>query len=65
MSDHEAAHRWQERHVYVRLPRCPRCDGIDLATNGTLTKAKPEPGVVRSQSKRCRDCGHTFQVHFE
>lgn len=64
MSDSQAkAIAWQQKHLYVPALRCPVCRSLRLQTTGSPRTS--EPGIVKLQSKRCRQCQHTFQVHFE
>lgn len=64
MSDDRAkAKQWQTKHMYVKVLRCPECNSPNLKTVGT--KPPREVGILSVQQKRCKDCRHTFQIHWE
>ena len=41
------------RYVYVRLPRCPRCDSTRLVAQRSVDNGDG----TRTKYTKCRDCG--------
>ncbi len=45
-------------HVYVRLPRCPRCGGLEFRGNHTTRRDK----IVTVRHSRCKNCGQRVNI---
>jgi hypothetical protein len=56
----QAASPADGRYVWVSLPECPACSGIDHKTERT----ERHEGQ-KCQRRTCRTCGHKFIVIFE